>query len=105
MFLMDTNHRLYRYTSNGEGVFSAGKRLLPKNLIEEAREARKWMLKPNLPEGEYRFYLTATGKKQYENTLLKVHKKYLKNIECEEFEQGKLGDIVYQDEWQVVVKK
>jgi len=38
---------IYRYTSDGEGVFSAGKRLLPKNLVEEVIEAKKWLIKPN----------------------------------------------------------
>ena len=61
---METKYtQLYRYTSNGEGVFSAGKRLLPENLVDEAWEARKWMPKPKLPEGEYRFLLTPKGKK------------------------------------------
>ena len=69
---------IYRYTSDGEGVFSAGKRLLPKNLVEEVIEAKKWLIKPKLPEGNYRFYLTEKGKEKYEETLLLSHKKYLK---------------------------
>lgn len=100
------NHsKLYRYSSDGEGVFSAGKRLLPKNLIEEAWEARKWMPKPQLPEGDYRFFLTPAGKEKYESTLLNVHQKYLPNIKCEEIDPSRIGNIVYEDEWQVVVKK
>jgi len=96
--------KLYRYTSHGEGVFSIGKRLLPKELINEAWEARKWLLKPKLAEGEYRFYLTQKGKDKYESTLWNVHKKYLNNIQCQEIEENNLKDIVYQDEWQIVIK-
>lgn len=59
--------KLYRYTANGEGIWSAGKRLLPEDLIEEAWEARKWMPKPQLPDGDYRFYLTEKGKEKYES--------------------------------------
>lgn len=100
------NHtKLYRYSSSGEGIFSAGKRLLPENLIEEAWEARKWMPKPQLPEGEYRFFLTQAGKEKYETTLLKVHQKYLPDIKCQDIDPSKIGSIVYEDEWQVVVKK
>jgi hypothetical protein len=97
--------KLYRYTSNDEGIFSAGKRLLPENLAGEALEARKWMPKPKLPAGNYRFFLTEKGKGQYESTLLKVHQKYLSKIQCNEVDPYNIGEVVYEDEWQVVVKK
>ena len=97
--------KLYRYTSNKEGVYLIGKRLLPTHLVEEVNEARKWLLKPQLPEGEYRFFLTENGKEKYESTLLPVHQKYLTNIECQEVDPAKIGVIIYEDEWQVVVKK
>jgi hypothetical protein len=97
--------KLYRYTSEGEGIYTIGKRLLPENLVSEANEARKWLPKPQFPQGEYKFYLTQMGKEQYEKTLLKVHKKYLKDIEYEEIEFSDLDKIFFQDEWQVVIKK
>lgn len=96
--------KLYRYTANGEGIWSAGKRLLPEDLVNEAWETRKWMPKPQLPDGDYRFYLTEKGKEKYDNTLLNVHKKYLSNIESEEVEQSTIGKIVYEDGLQVVVE-
>lgn len=99
---------LYRYTSNGEGVWSVGKRLLPSNLVEEANEARKWLVKPNLPEANYIFYMTYKGKKMYEKTLLRIHKKYLSNIKCERLsfkKVNKTGNIVYEDDYQIVLKK
>lgn len=96
---------LYRYTANGEGIWAAGKRLLPEELMDEAWEQRKWMPKPQLPEGEYRFFLTAKGKEQYEKTLLNTHKKYLTNIKSEEVDPTKIGEVVYEDEWQVVAKR
>ena len=96
--------KLYRYTTNGEGVFSAGKRLLPEELINEAWENRKWLPKPSLSEGEYIFYLTQKGKEQYDKTLLNVHKKYLPNIKLEEIERKNVSGIIYEDEWQVVLK-
>ena len=96
---------LYRYTSKGEGIWAAGKRLLPEDLIEEAWEQRKWMPKPQLPQGEYCFCLTEQGKQKYEETLLKVHKKYLSDIVCHEVAQINIGEIVYEDEWQVVTQK
>lgn len=99
------HHKLYRYISNGEGVWSIGKRLLPENLVEEVLEAKKWMPKPELPPGDYRFYLTEEGKEMYEKTLLPVHKKYLTNIECIEADSDSIGEIVYSDKWQIVAKR
>jgi hypothetical protein len=96
--------KLYRYTSNGEGIFTIGKRELPESLVDEAYENRKWLPKPNLPEGEYRFYLTLKGKEKYEETLLNVHKKYLSNIKLEEYIPTD-EKIAYEDEWQVVLIK
>jgi len=96
---------MYRYTTKGEGIFSAGKRLLPNKLVEEVLEAKKWLPKPSLPKGEYRFYLTKKGKEKYEKTLLLSHKKYLEEIKLEKVEYNKLKKIVYEDEYQVVEKK
>lgn len=96
--------KLFRYTSNGEGVWSAGKRLLPDDLVGEAFEQRRWLPKPSLPEGEYVFYLTLKGKSRYDETLLNVHKKYLADIVCESLEVPDETSFVYVDEWQVVMK-
>lgn len=95
--------KLYRYTTNSEGVFSAGKRLLPKYLVDEANKTRAWLPKPVLSEGDYLFYLTEIGKEKYESTLLNTHKKYLENIQLDEVESNDLGKVVYEDDWQVVV--
>ncbi|MBI4268669.1 hypothetical protein HY627_02470 [Candidatus Uhrbacteria bacterium] len=98
--------KLYRFiTSSGEGVFGAGKRLLPENLVDEAWENRKWMPKPNLPEGEYDFYMTSAGKEKYEQTLFVTHRKYLDGITCVEVDADAIGQPIYEDEWQVVYKK
>jgi len=96
------SEKLYRYTTNGEGVWSAGKRLLPQELLAEANENRKWLIKPTLPEGEYRFFMTEAGKNKYEQTLLHTHNKYLPNIVCEEIDPKNIGPVVYEDEYQVV---
>ena len=96
--------KLYRYTSYGEGIWSAGKRLLPPELVDEANKNREWLPKPNLPEGHYCVYLTDAGREKYEETLLKTHKKYLKGIHCEEVSFPNPDDIVYMDLWQVVVR-
>ena len=96
--------KLYRFTTNGEGVFSAGKRLLPEELVNEVNENRKWLKKPNLGNGNYRFYLTKKGKEMYESTLLLSHKKYLPNIKLEIINKKDLIKIIYEDEWQVVTE-
>lgn len=85
-------------------MFSAGKRLLPQELVNEVLERKKWLIKPKLPEGEYRFYLTEKGKEMYEKTLILSHNKYLPNIKLEALEERTLGEIAYEDEYQVVEK-
>ena len=77
---------------------------MPPELVDEAWKQRKWMPKPELPEGDYRFYLTEKGREQYEKTLLNTHKKYLPNIKSEEVDAAKIGEVVYEDDWQVVAK-
>lgn len=94
----------YRYTSEREGVFSKGKQPLPQKLIAEVLEAKKWLPKPTLPEGKYAFYLTEEGNKRYIKTLLPLHKQYLTKITCEKVKKVTQKDIIYQDEYQVVVK-
>jgi hypothetical protein len=94
--------KLYRYTTNGEGVWSAGKRLLPKELIDEANKSRTWLAKPNLPEGNYQFWLKESGNEKYLNTLYKTHQKYLPNITCHDKEVGDDSKIIFEDEYQVV---
>lgn len=54
--------KVYRFTVEGEGVFIVGKRLLPNHLVDEVLERKKWLVKPKLPSGEYRFYLTEKGR-------------------------------------------
>ncbi len=94
--------KLYRYLTNGEGVWSAGKRLLPVELVEEVNKKRARLTKPLLPEGGYRFWLTKAGKIRYGKTLFITHQKYLPDIKIEEIFKKDLGRVVYEDEFQVV---
>ena len=102
--LWDKQAKLFRYSSQSEGIFSVGKRLLPDSLTEEAWQARKWLPKPKLGESQYTFFLTLLGKQKYETTLLLVHQKYLTEIKCEEIIPDNIGTIMYQDEYQVVTR-
>lgn len=99
---MSKTSRVYRYTTEGEGVWSAGKRLLPDELVDEANKNRAWLKKPDISEGNYRFWMTELGKETYEQTLFKTHQKYLPDIKLEEMLRAELGDVVYEDKYQVV---
>lgn len=97
--------KIYRFTTNSEGVFSAGKRLLPEELVDEVEVNRKWLSKPRLDKSKnqkYRFYLTEKGKEKYKKTLFISHKKYLPNIKLDIINKTELGKIAYEDEYQVV---
>ncbi len=93
---------VYRYLTNGEGTWSAGKRLLPSELVDEANKNRAWLKKPELPPGNYRFWITEKGRDQYKETLLQVHQKYLPDITLEEKPRRNLEKVIYEDEFQVV---
>lgn len=96
--------KYYRFTTNGEGVFTAGKRLLPAELVAEANINRSWLPKPQLPEGNYLFYLTEAGKEKYLDTLYKTHQKYLTNLNMESLELHPETPIIFEDQWQIVIQ-
>lgn len=99
---------LYRYTSNGLSVWSAGKRLLPPNLSEEFDRNSEWLIKQKFSEGNYRYYLTEEGNVIYRKTLFNTHKKYLQGIRSETVQRENIelvGTIAFEDEYQVIVQK
>jgi len=77
---------------------------MPKELTDEVLENKKWLVKPELTEGVYLFYLTEKGREEYEKKLLNSHKKYLTDIKLETHEKENLKKIVYEDEYQIVEK-
>lgn len=93
---------VYRFTTHGEGTWTAGRRLLPPELVEEANQNRQWLTKPTLPEGNYRSWFTEEGKSMYVQTLLTIHRLYLSNIEMSEKLRSNLGDIAYEDAYQIL---
>lgn len=103
LFEAGLHQKLYRYTSQEKDVFSH-EAVLASNLAEMA-DAGKWLPSPNLPEGTHQFFLTEKGREEYEKALFPLHKKYLSDISCEETDASAIDGVVYEDEWQVVVKK
>lgn len=100
--MSESESKVYRFTTEGEGTWNAGKRLLPPELIELANQNRQWLTKPSLPEGDYRSWFTEEGKSMYEQTLLSIHRLYLSNIEMIEQLRSNLGEIAYVDIYQIL---
>jgi hypothetical protein len=102
-------NRLYRYTTNSEGTFSAGRRLLDSQpadfiakVLEVVRKNKEWLSLPELEHDNLEFYWTEAGNKKYEENFLPIHKEYLPNIHLEIIKLEDLpGKIVYQDENQI----
>ena len=90
---------LYRYTTNGKGVFTEGKEKMPEELVEKILEAKKWLDRPDI-DSPSTSYFTPEGAAKYEETLLPLHKEYLENIIKEEFQRKDLGEVLYSDEYQ-----
>jgi hypothetical protein len=103
---------LYRYTTNGEGTFSAGRRLLntqPKEFIEKmlevVRRNKSWLRLPELSMDNLEFYWTEEGKSKYEEDFLPMHRQYLPDIKLEVVNYDELpGEVVYEDEHQVGIR-
>lgn len=94
--------KLYRYTVNGEGLFSVAKRLLPEELMPEINKIKGSIPNPDLPKGNYRFYLKEKGKEVYLKNYNPIHKKYLKDIKMETFDREEIDNVIYEDDFQVV---
>ena len=100
---------LYRYTTQGEGTFSAGRRLidslgaeLKSEVLSVVANNKSWLTLPKLNERNLEFYWTELGKSKYEESFLPVHRKYLVNIVLETIEYSELsGPVVYEDEYQI----
>lgn len=68
--------KLYRYLTNGEGVWSAGKRLLPLKLVDEANQNRAW-----LKNQTYQMVIIGFGLQKPEKKNMSRHStKPIKNI-------------------------
>lgn len=100
---------LYRYTTNGEGTFSAGRRLLDTQtpdfiakVLAIVAKNKDWLVLPELEYDNLEFYWTESGKKKYEEGFLPSHSEYLPNIQLEIIKYDELkGKVVYEDEYQV----
>lgn len=101
IFEASLSQKLYRYTSQKKDILSPD--VLSAEHKAEATVG-KWLVRPELPPGEHRFFLTEKGKEEYEKTLESVHKKYFADIVCEETKQSEIDGIAYEDEWQIIAE-
>ncbi len=101
--------KLYRYTTNSEGTFSAGRRLLDDQpqeridrILEGVKKNKEWLIRPELEEDNLEFYWTEKGRERYEKNFLPIHKEYLPNIQMDTINLSALpGKIIYTDENQI----
>jgi len=97
--------KLYRYLYNKEDVFEVAKRKVPKRLDEALSEATSWLPMPSVPlGGMFTRYLTAEGKRMYDDKVFNLHNPHMKGMVCEVSDLAHVGDIVYGNPYQVVAK-
>ena len=97
---------LYRVTYNNEGVYNELKKAVGKNIwlnILSLKEI-KWLPKPPAYAAHNRSYFTEKGFCIFKKETLPIIYKYLnkENIKIETFE--KVLNIIYFDEYQVVIE-
>lgn len=91
---------LYRYTSAGKGIFMQEDDLTPPELRPKVEKAKEWLPAPHL-DCECRFWMTEKGRAMYESILKPLHAQYMPPIEREQMPRSDLGEVVYEDEFQV----
>ena len=97
---------LYRVTYNNEGVYNELKKAVGKNIwlnILSLKEIN-WLPKPPAYAANNKSYFTEKGFDRFKKETLPIIYKYLdkENIKIETFE--KVENIIYSDEYQVVVE-
>lgn len=96
---------LYRITSNGVGIYEVLKqRMSAKNWKEFLdSDACKWLPKPDKYTAQCRSYFTKAGIDKYNELVAPIVDKVIgNNITFETFKKEDIGDIIYQDEYQIV---
>ena len=97
---------LYRVTYNNEGVYNALKKAVNKRIWLNMLSLKEinWLPKPPAYASKNRSYFTQKGFERFKKETLPIIYKYLnkENIKIETFE--KVLNIIYFDEYQVVIE-
>ena len=97
---------LYRVTYNNEGVYNELKKNINKNTWLDLLSSKEinWLPKPPTYATQNKSYFTEKGFDRFKKETLPIIYKYLdkENIKIETFE--KVENIIYSDEYQVVVE-
>jgi hypothetical protein len=94
---------LYRYTDpNGVGIMSDV--YYTKEFTHKANTALRWLPKPPLHYGDHKSYFTAAGNEKFVQQCLLLFEAHIPAILVTRFSEQEVGEIVYRDKYQVVVK-
>lgn len=105
---LQNNHScFYRVTYNDEGIYNALKKTVSIDVWKEILSSKQinWLPKPPYYNSENKSYFTEKGYEKFENDTLPLVCKYLKkeNIKVTIYKDI-VGDILYKDDYQIVVK-
>lgn len=105
--LQNNHSRFYRITYNGDGIYNALKKTIGIDAWKEMLSSKQinWLPKPPSYNSKNKSYFTEKGYERFENDTLPIVCKHLKkeNIKVTIYKDI-VGDILYKDEYQIVVK-
>lgn len=102
----ESNKKIYRYTSNGIGIYEALKNKLGKTEWEKLLKSGElsWLPKPpNKYSKSNRSYFTKLGKEEFEKRNLDLFKNNLDDISLEIIDINN-NNIVYKDKYQIITE-
>ena len=104
---MSRNDKYYRITYNGEGIYNALKKRISLEQWQELLKSEKikWLPKPPRYAESKKSYFTKKGYDKFKELVLPIIYEYLdnKNVQIEKVEN--ISNVIYEDEFQVVINK
>ena len=104
---MSNNDKYYRITYNGEGIYNALKKCIALEKWQELLKSEKinWLPKPPSYAESNKSYFTEKGYDKFKELVLPIVYEHLdnKNIQIEKVEN--ISNVIYEDEFQVVINK
>lgn len=96
----------YRLTYDGEGIYNALKSIISLEAWKELLSSNRfsWLPKPPEYKGNYKSYFTKRGYEEFNKKVLPIISEYLDKNKIYLEKTSKLSSVVYEDEFQVIIK-
>lgn len=96
----------YRLTYDGIGIYEAFKKHVEMNILKDflSSSLSNWLPKPPEYKENYTSYFTELGYEKFNREVLPTFVKYLNREKINVEVISEVGNVVYSDEYQIVIK-